>query len=404
MTQRVYYTDAYTTEFDAMVTAVRDVNGKSALVLDHTYFYPTSGGQQHDLGTLGGLSVTDVAVADDGAVLHMVDGAVPAAAAGQAVHGAIDWERRYDHMQQHSGQHLLSQTFAAIFGFETVSVHFGAVDSTLDLATPSLDDAVIAEVERFANTMVFSNLPIRAYFVDEAGLARLPLRRPPKVTGEIRVVEIEQFDYSACGGTHVRWTGEIGPVKVVKTERRKDQTRVTFVCGWRAVRDYTAKHGLLMQAAGLFSNEASQVPELIARLQEQNKQLQRELDERNTRLLALEADALVGHGEAVGAANVIVRRFDDKDANGVRLMASQLQAQPQQVILLASTLGGKVATVFARSEGVDLHAGNLLRDALKQFGGGGGGRPDLAQGGGISPDDAQAMLDFALAQVKATLA
>ena len=251
--------------------------------------------------------------------------------------------------------------------------------------------------------MVFSNLPIRAYFVDEAGLARLPLRRPPKVTGQIRIVEIEKFDYSACGGTHVRWTGEIGPVKVVKTERRKDQTRVTFLCGWRAVRDYAAKHALLMQAANLFSNEYSQVPELIARLQEQNKQVQRELDARNRQLLTYAADALLAGGTQIGDVNAIAHLFTDKDAGEVRHMAAHVQAQPGQVALLASTHGGKVAVVFARSEGVDLHAGNLLRDALKQYGGGGGGRPDLAQGGGINPDDAQAMLDFALAQVKATL-
>ncbi|MCB9158522.1 MAG: alanyl-tRNA editing protein [Caldilineaceae bacterium] len=403
MTKRAYYTDAYTTDFHAMVEEVRAVDGGSALVLDTTYFYPTSGGQQHDVGTLSGLPVVDVAVADDGEILHVLDRPVRDNAAGQAVHGLIDWERRYDHMQQHSGQHLLSATFTALFGLETVSVHFGAVDSTLDLDTSELDDAVIAEAERFANTMVFSNLPIRAYFVDEAGLARLPLRRPPKVTGQIRIVEIEKFDYSACGGTHVRWTGEIGPVKVVKTERRKDQTRVTFLCGWRAVRDYAAKHALLMQAANLFSNEYSQVPELIARLQEQNKQVQRELDARNRQLLTYAADALLAGGTQIGDVNAIAHLFTDKDAGEVRHMAAHVQAQPGQVALLASTHGGKVAAVFARSEGVDLHAGNLLRDALKQYGGGGGGRPDLAQGGGINPDDAQAMLDFALAQVKATL-
>lgn len=401
--EREYYTDAYTSEFDAVCTAVRDIDGKSALVLNRTYFYPTSGGQQHDLGTLGGLPIVDVTIADDDAILHIVDRPVSADAVGRVLKGVIDRERRYDHMQQHSGQHLLSQTFAQLFGFETASVHFGATESTMDLTTPEIHPALIAEAERFATTMVFSNLPIRTYFVDEQGLAKLPLRRPPKVTGNIRIVEIDQFDYSACGGTHVRWTGEIGPIKVVKTERHKNLTRVTFLCGWRAVRDYNVKHGLLTEAAGLFSNEYSQVPELIARLQEQNKQLQRTLDERNAGLLAMEANALAAHAQCFGDTAVIAHLFADKDAGDVRQIAAHLQAQPGHVALLASTKGGKVAAVFARSEGINLHAGNLLRDALIQFGGGGGGRADLAQGGGIAVDDAQAMLDFAAAQVNETL-
>lgn len=400
MTERLYYTDSYSTYFDATITQVTQVDGRSAVALDRTFFYPTSGGQPHDVGTLNAWRVTDVIAAADGEILHVLDQPVDSAAVGHLVQGEIDWDRRYDHMQQHAGQHLLSQSCFQLLGYDTLSVHFGATESTLDLDTDSLSAAEVAELERFANTMVFSNLPIRSYFATDDEVTRLPLRRAPKVTGTIRIVEIHQFDWSACGGTHVRTTGEIGAIKIVKQERRKNQTRLTFLCGWRSLRDYTNKHDLLMNAATLFSNEVSLVPELIARNQQLNKELQHRVDELNTQLLGYETQILAATAEPMGTGRVIVHLFQDKDAGAIRAMASQLQMQPGTIALLASTAGEKVAVVFARSDDQTIHAGNLLRSALQEFGGSGGGRAELAQGGGIKVGEVQAMLDFALAAIK----
>lgn len=269
MTHRSYYTDSYTTQFDATLLAVSEHEGRPALLLDQSYFYPTSGGQAHDLGIINQWPVVDVVVGEDGQVYHILaalpedlsaEGALP-----KAVQGTINWSRRYEHMQQHSGQHLLSQLFYRLLGMETVSVHFGEDESTLDLDAATVTPEQLAQVEQAANDMIYSALPIRSYFVNEAELARVPLRRPPKVKGEIRIVEIQETDYSACGGTHVRTTAEIGPIKLVRQERRRGQTRVTFLCGKRALADYIHKHELLTQAAAIYSTDIAQVPELLAR-------------------------------------------------------------------------------------------------------------------------------------------
>ena len=393
MSERLYYTDSYLTAFDARVTAVGVDEGRPAVRLAQSCFYPTSGGQLHDTGTLGGMAVVDVVAADDG-VLHVLEGA-PAFGAGDVVHGAIDWARRYDHMQQHSGQHLLSQHFFRHFGWETVSVHFGAEESTLDLDTPDVSPAQLAEIEGMANEMAYRALPILAYFVDETGLAAVPLRRPPKVTGAIRIVEIEAFDYSACGGTHVRTTAEIAPVKLVRQERRRNQTRVTFLCGLRACRDYTRKHDLLLATAALFSNEPAAVPSLVQRLQEQSRAAERELGQLGEQLAGYEAADLLGHGTAVNGVTLVAWLSTQHSPDALKAMAARLSEHPKTVALLGSTAGDKVTAIFCRSADVDLHMGALLRDSLRAFGGGGGGRPDYAQGGGVAPDLAQAVIDHA---------
>lgn len=395
MTIRRYYDDAYCTSFDATLLAVTEVQGQPALVLDATYFYPTSGGQPHDLGTLGGCAVTDV-IAQDGQILHVL-------AAGESVpplgpvHGVIDWPRRFDHMQQHSGQHLLSQVFVRETGCETVSVHFGAQESTLDLECATLSAAQLARVEQVANDLVAAALPITATLVDEAALATLPLRRPPAVRGQIRIVEIQAFDYSACGGTHVRNTAEIGPIKLLRQERRRGQTRVSFLCGKRAVADYIRKHELLVQAAAHYSTDVEQVPELMGRAVEQIKAYQRQVEELTTQLLRYEAAELLAAAQPLGDWRVVVRCWDDRPADTLKTLATLLQAAPGTIALLATTAGDKTTLVFARSADVDRHMGNLLRATLQAFGGGGGGRPELAQGGGIPPAQAAAALDHARA-------
>ncbi|HAJ35972.1 MAG TPA: alanyl-tRNA editing protein [Chloroflexi bacterium] len=397
MTARLDYLDAYQTHFVAQVRALRTWRNQPAVVLDQTCFYPTSGGQLHDTGKLGGVNVVDVVV-EQGVVLHIL-AASPPFVVGDVVEGAIDWARRYDHMQQHSGQHLLSQLIYQRYGYETVSVHFGREEATLDLDAAAIDPARLEETEQAANELAYYALEIRAYFVDDRTAAELPLRRSPAVTGQIRIVEIDGFDYSACGGTHVRTTAEIAPIKVLRQERRRDQTRLTFLCGLRATQDYRAKHRLLMESAALFSTDPASVPALTQRLQAQVRDLQRENALLQEQVLAHEIDALLAAAPRVQGA-ALVEYLCERPADVLKQMATLLRARPQTIGLLVSTAGDKLTVIFCRSDDLTWHVGNLLHDALAAFGGRGGGRPEYAQGGGVTPAVAADLLAYARTQLR----
>jgi alanyl-tRNA synthetase len=401
MTERSYYTDAYRTEFDATVTAVTELDGKPALVLDGTYFYPTSGGQPYDTGTLAGLPVVDV-VSANGDVYHILEQPADPALAGQKVHGVIDWPRRFDHMQQHSGQHLISHVFDNLFDYATVSVHFGDAESTLDLSTEEVTQDELARAEAVANQRVFEAIPIKTYFVDESEIDSVPLRRPPKVSGQIRIVEIADTDWSACGGTHVHTTAEIGPIKFVRQQRMRGQARLSFLCGQRALDDYGRKHDIVTEVAALYDTEIGQTPVLVARDMERIRELQRQLADLQTLRLGILAGELMA-SIASADVKIVARSFDDLDANGVKTLANLLVENEGVVALLGSTQGGKATVIFARASDLPLHSGNLLRASLQQFGGGGGGRPDFAQGGGIQPENIDDLLAYAFEQARQEL-
>jgi alanyl-tRNA synthetase len=393
MTIRLYYDDSYCTTFDATVTAAGELGGRPAVQLDRTFFYPTSGGQPNDTGKLDGVDVVDVLVQDDGLWHVLADSTT--FQPGQNVTGKIDWPRRYDHMQQHSGQHLLSQVLYRLFGFETVSVHFGAAESTLDIDAALIEADQLVAAEQEANRLAYAALPITAYEVTQEALAAVPLRRPPKVTGIVRIVEIAEFDYSACGGTHVHTTAEIAPIKIVRQERRRGQTRLTFLCGLRAVHDYAEKHRLLVAAAGVFSTDIAAVPALVQRSLDQTRELQRQVDTLTEQIVTYETRELLAEAAIDGNLRVVQKVYVDRSVDALKQAAALLRSQPQTLALLGAQSGGKLTLLFGRSDDLALHAGNLLRDTLKAFGGNGGGRPELAQGGGVDPAQAAAMLDYA---------
>jgi len=219
---RLYYSDPYRTEFQARVIERTSVQAQPGVVLDCTCFYPTSGGQPHDEGTLNGVPVINVLEREDKAIVHVLAAELDA----DVVHGAIDWQRRFDHMQQHTGQHILSQAFLKMLNAETVGFHLGKEASTIDIDKAPLAAVQLDTVENLANEIVFADLPVKTYFVAEAELANLPLRKLPVVDMPIRIVEVEGFDYSPCGGTHCRRTGEVGLIKITRAERRGQDTRV----------------------------------------------------------------------------------------------------------------------------------------------------------------------------------
>lgn len=398
-TVRRYYEDAYTTRFTARITDRRQVDGSPAVVLDETYFYPTSGGQPHDTGTLNGVPVVDVRVGEDGAVLHFL--AAPLPLDVEQVQGEIDWPRRYDHMQQHSGQHLLSQVFYRLFGLETVSVHFGAAVSTLDLDTPRLDEAQLVQAEDAAYAHIWANVPIRTYWVDAETVAGLPLRRPPKVQGPIRIVEIQDFDWSACGGTHVARTGEIGPVALLRAERHRGRTRVHFLCGRRAALDARHRRAWLQEVARLLDTGPENAPERVAALLERLREQERALRSLKESLLDDRARRLMAQAERVGSVQILATQVDDLDANELKGLAQRLAEIPQAAVVLGAPSGERATLLFARGAQVPVDMGRLARTVLQAHGGGGGGRADFAQGGLPAASLAQALADAAHRLVQA---
>lgn len=387
MTVRLYYADSYLREFEAEVLERRDEHGRMAAVLDQTAFYPTSGGQPHDTGTLGSAGVIDVVDTGD-VILHVVTAEV-----GGRVTGRIDWTRRFDHMQQHTGQHIISQAFAQILNAQTQSVHFGTETSTvdLDLSMRELDDA--SRVEDLANAVVFEDRVVLVREVEENALEDLRLRRPAKRHGRVRVVQIEDFDRSACGGTHVRRTGEVGPIKIIRSERYKGGVRVEFLCGWRVLRDYRRKHAILLDLATQFTVKDTELKDAVGRMSAQLKDRERVLTEARERLLGYEAAERLT--AASGDPKVIADVIGGRPFDELTLLAGKIAAMARAVAVFGSPEG---RIVIARNPDMAFDAREILTRAVQPLGGKGGGRPEFAQGA-VRPDAVRDAVDAVVSQI-----
>lgn len=391
MTRRLYHVDAYRREFEAVVRAVRGSDaGGPAIALSETAFYPTSGGQPCDLGHLDGRRVRDVS--DEGGEIWHVLEAADAPPVGARVRGAIDWDRRFDHMQQHTGQHILSQAFLQTLNGQTVSVHMGQV-CTLDLQIPALTDDQLAQVERLANSIVMEDRPVTIREVEPDEAASLGLRRPPKQTGRIRVVEVAGFDRSACGGTHVRASAEVGPIVIRGWERYKGGVRVEFLCGSRTLRDYQWTRGLVRSLAGQLTTGEGELEAAVGRLRERARDLERDLTEARARLLEREAGDLLA--AAGGAPPIIAAVFTGRPADDLRALARAVTSRAESLVIFGAEPDRRL--LIARSPGMALDAAALLREALAPFGGRGGGKPEAAEGVAASAPSAQALVDAAQA-------
>lgn len=392
-TERLYYNDAYTLHFEANVLEVTEHAQHPALVLDRTYFYPEGGGQPSDRGTLNGVRVIDVQTRpSDRAVLHVLESPLTAT----RVTGVIDGERRRDLRLHHSGQHVLSQALERAAQARTVSVHMSETSMTIDVDRVNIAPETWSAVEALANQIVLENRPVRAWFPTPEELAALNLRKLPDVDGKVRIVDIGGFDITACGGTHVKCTGEIGIIKVIKAERRGETTRLEFKCGERALHDFQAKNEAINRLTAMLTVGYWELPETVARLQEQNRALQSELRAAREQLAVYEARSLLASASAQGAYRLVARAFA-RSADEVRLLAQALVAESGVIALLGAT-GEKAQLIFARSADVSLDVVPLLKKALDQLGGRGGGRPNMAQGGGVNADvdQVQAAINAAL--------
>ncbi|MBI5290585.1 MAG: alanyl-tRNA editing protein [Chloroflexi bacterium] len=383
MTQRLYYSDSYTRQFAARVIEHLTVDGQSAVVLDRSFFYPASGGQPADRGTIGGVPVLDVTVREsDKAVLHVLERPVAESEAACE----LDWARRFDAMQQHTGQHILSQAFLRAANAATISFHLGGDSVTIDLdVEPArLPPAALERAEEVANRAVTGNLPVRAWFPAADELATLPLRKTPDVDGPLRVVAIGDFDFNACGGTHVAATGEVGLIKIIKTEKQKKATRIEFRCGARALADYGRKNALLTQLAADFSCGVPEVPQAVSKLRDEAQAARKDLRAAREAVMDHEAQTLLDSIPAVDGRRVIRQAYPQRDMAELRGLAARLAAAAGTVALLGAA-GEKAQLVFARADDVPVDMKALLLPALAALGSGrGGGDARLAQGGGMS--------------------
>jgi alanyl-tRNA synthetase len=388
MTDRLYYNDPYLREFDATVQSVAERAGRVAVTLDRTAFYPTSGGQPFDTGVLGSLRIVDVVDDDEGTIAHVVEPAADARVrAGDAVHGAIDWARRFDHMQQHTGQHVLSAAFDRLFGVRTVSFHMGALASTIDLAR-EMTAAEINAAEDLANQIVWEDRPVAIRYATAEEAAALPLRKEPVRGGTLRLVDIDRFDLSACGGTHVARTGAIGVTAVVSWERFKGGHRIEFLCGGRALQRFRSLRDSVAGGVRLLSVLPDEIPAAIEKLQADAKDQKRAFTALQTELARYRAGELAETASEIGPNVKLVAQTVAADANGLKSLAVAIAARPDHFVVLTSA-AAPTLVVVARSVGLAVRADAVLKTLLSTFGGRGGGNADLAQGGGLIGDSVQ---------------
>ncbi len=396
MTERLYYDDAYLTEFSARIVQRLTVGGQPAVVLDRTAFYPTGGGQPHDTGVIGGATVLDVFTREeDATVVHVL-----AEEIGEDVVACrLDWARRFDHMQHHTGQHILTRAFEQVAAAHTVGFHLSDESVTIDLDAPAIPPTLAEQAEDLANRIVWEDRPVVVRLVprDEAAGVRMRLMPDHLLTPGLRVVDIAGFDQTACGGTHVARTGEIGIIKVLRLEKRGAETRVEFCCGGRALRDYREKHLILSQLAADLTCSYREVGEALARLRTDVKAAQRALKAATAQLITYEAEHLLAYAVVAGKARIIKAAFESREVGEVRALASRLIEAPGVVALLGIA-GEKAQVILARSADLPYDLNTVLQQALAMLGEArGGGRPDFAQGGGVpaSLEQVAAALDAA---------
>jgi alanyl-tRNA synthetase len=374
-TERLYYHDSFLREFDAQVISCEKDGERWKIVLDRTAFYPTSGGQPHDTGKLGDVPVIEVADVEH-KVVHYASAAIPVG----PVHGVIDWPRRIEHMQQHTGQHLLSAAFIELFGFQTVSFHLGKEISTIDLDTPAVKAEHLEKAERRVNEVIFEDKPVVIRFGTAEQLAEAGIRKKVEREGVLRAIEVEGFDRQPCGGTHLERTGQAGLLLIRRLERRRDQCRIEFVCGFRALTVARSDFSTLTQAASLLSCGPAEVPAVLGKLIEERRVQHGAVKRLEERLAEHEARELLASHPVTGAGSlrVIASALEEATPGYLGLLAAKLVGETNVVALLASRASGHV--VFAQTKESQHDMGALLRDTLKQFGGKGGGAKDFAQG------------------------
>ena len=400
MTEHLYYHNSFLYEFDAEVldvVSVSNSDSRPAVLLDRTAFYPTSGGQVFDTGWVvpseaaGRLRVAEVVETNDGQILHILDDA-GSLQKGSRVHSVIDVDRRRDHMQQHSGQHVLSAAFVRLFNVPTVSFHMGAEACSIDVDTKNLTTAQVEAAEVLANDVVLENRAVDIRFVTQEEAASLGLRKIPSVErDQLRLIEVHDFDLTACGGTHVSATGQIGSILLRKTEKTRQGWRVEFVCGKRAVTTARRDYAVLTESGGLLSSHIWDIPQQVRKLLEESRASRKSREQLLEQLADVQASRLLAETEERNGRKIVVRIFPDRDLTFIKLLAQRLTRQSAGVVALLGVTSDP-ALVFAQSAGQVFDMGALMKEVLMRLDGRGGGSKDMAQGGPGRVDGMESVL------------
>ena len=393
MTKHLYYVDSYLTEFAATVIDRLTVGRKTAVVLDQTAFYPASGGQPCDTGVLGGARVESVEEDASGRIIHVLDSSPPSG----EVRGCIDWSRRFDHMQQHTGQHILSQAFLGVAKASTLSFHLGLETSTIDLDLAQADPGVLQQVEDLAARIVFEDRIVRILNVGRQELPSLGVRKESQREGEIRVIDIDGFDRSPCGGTHVRRCGEVGLIFILGGERYKGGTRIEFVCGGRVLRSFRKDHEALRELGKLYSAHPHELGSLTEKFLQERSALLRDKTRLEGRILEMEAQELRDRADKTGGVAEVHQSYSERKIESLKILAQKITAAPRALAILC-VAQEPAQLVVARSADVPGDCGAAIKLLAGKLGGKGGGRPELAQAGGIAgsalEEWSQALLDY----------
>jgi len=391
MTKKLYYTDSYKTNFTEKIVNKTKYFDKFAVVLEETYFYPTTGGQEHDIGTINGVDVIDVVEYND-QILHLTQKEI----SGDIAECNINWKRRFDFMQQHTGQHILSESIFKIAGYNTISSHLVEESSTIDLNCNNISQKEIAEFEVYANNIIYQNLDVKIHFISDTEVDKYPLRKPPKFTGLLRIIEIDGFDFSACGGTHVKKTGEVGLIKIVKSEKIKgNATRLEFLCGQRALNDYQWKHFLFADISYTLSSSEKEIPEKVRKLINENKLLNKQNDIYKEQILQIEAEELINDAIIEKDTKIIKKVFHNRDFSDLRIIAQKIISNEGYIVLLGN-INSNSNILFARSADVSINMVQLFNSISGMIDAKGGGKPDFVQAGLKNSNNLVDALNFVL--------
>ena len=390
-TKRLYLENPCKVEFEAQVVEKVAWEQKPALILDQTCFYPESGGQPCDKGMINGIEVIKV-LEDEARIIHLVAEDM----SSDKVTGRVDWQTRFDHMQQHSGQHILSQSFHELLGAETLAFHLGEAISTLEMDLRKISEEEVENIERRANEIVFEDREIKCYFIPEEKIESVPLRRPPKKKGLIRVVEVSDFDFSACGGTHVRRTGEIGLIKIIRLERIRNNIRFEFICGRRALEDYLRKNRILRELSTRFTVNEGEILCSVEKLSSDLKSQQRNRKKMQEKIAQYEAQEIMQEAEG----KVIKEVFVDKTPEEVRFLVLSIIRKGDFVVLFGLKTEERGHLILACSENLDIDMREIVPLVSPLIKGKGGGSSSLVEVAGEEKENLEQALEKAFEFIK----
>ncbi len=393
MTEKIYLENPYLKELTAKVMKKEYSNSKFYVTLNRTIVYPhLSGGQPMDKATINDSKVIDVYEEDDN-IIHVLEDNINS----NTVNISIDWNTRFDHMQQHTGQHLLSAAIYRLYNANTVGMHIGRDYVYIDVAIPELSNEDVEKIERFANEIIYSNFPVKSYGVENKDIHSIPLRKPPTVDKNIWIVEIENVDTTPCAGTHVRNIGEVGIVKIRKWEKYKGHTRVEFVCGYRALKDYTLKNYYINGISTLLSSKDIDTLNSVNKLYEDHKLLEKELQDVKAELLKHQIKELINHSSMVKNVRIVHKILNNFDPKMAKYAISQVLSYSKTICILCIVENQfKCHLLMGRSEDLDINMKEIFDSVINIINGKGGGSPELVQGGGTNTAKAPNLIERSL--------